>query len=198
MGHFDSTFNCSKDSYIYCCGTCHYRFCCEHRRSRLDQESCNNYKSPEWAVSQAPVTVPVDNKQDPDYETLQQQNSRSESGPQRWKVERFCCLKNINPTYFFCLLLRGKEWHWFFLWRYFLSLHRRCTAEWNNAAVSHYVNWVDKNTVTLLTWIREMAKNQSTNLHCKFPIFIYISDQCKLYTTALNSRRWHLLQFLQC
>lgn len=91
MGHFDSTFNCSKDSYIYCCGTCHYRFCCEHRRSRLDQDSCNNYKSPEWAVSLAPVTVPVDNKQDPDYETLQQQNSRSESGPRGFRVQRICC-----------------------------------------------------------------------------------------------------------
>nr|XP_046272910.1 protein shisa-6-like isoform X1 [Scatophagus argus]XP_046272911.1 protein shisa-6-like isoform X1 [Scatophagus argus]XP_046272912.1 protein shisa-6-like isoform X1 [Scatophagus argus] len=75
MGHFDSTFNCSKGSYIYCCGTCHYRFCCEHQRNRLDQESCNNYKSPDWADPQVPVTVPVGNKPDPDFETLQQQNS---------------------------------------------------------------------------------------------------------------------------
>lgn len=80
MGHFDSTFNCSKGSYIYCCGTCHYRFCCEHQRSRLDQESCNNYNSPVWADPQVPVTVAVGNKPDPDFETLQQQNSRSESG----------------------------------------------------------------------------------------------------------------------
>lgn len=79
MGHFDSTFNCSKGSYIYCCGTCHYRFCCEHQRNRLDQESCNNYKSPDWADPQVPVTVPVGNKPDPDFETLQQQNSRSEA-----------------------------------------------------------------------------------------------------------------------
>ncbi|KAF3834182.1 hypothetical protein F7725_025386 [Dissostichus mawsoni] len=49
MGHFDKTFNCSKGSYIYCCGTCHYRFCCEHQRSRLDQEACNNYISPPTA-----------------------------------------------------------------------------------------------------------------------------------------------------
>ncbi|XP_070840143.1 protein shisa-7 isoform X1 [Chaetodon trifascialis] len=75
MGHFDSTFNCSKGSYIYCCGTCHYRFCCEHQRNRLDQESCNNYHSPVWADPQVPVTVPVGNKPDPDFETLQQQNS---------------------------------------------------------------------------------------------------------------------------
>lgn len=89
MGHFDSTFNCSKDSYIYCCGTCHYRFCCEHRRNRLDQESCNNYKSPDWADTQVPVTVPVDNKEDPDYETLPQQNSRSESRRQEFKRDIF-------------------------------------------------------------------------------------------------------------
>ncbi|KAM3595678.1 uncharacterized protein V6R79_001053 [Siganus canaliculatus] len=75
MGHFDSTFNCSKGSYIYCCGTCHYRFCCEHQRNRLDQEACNNYHSPVWADPQVPVTVPVGNKQDPGFETLQQQNS---------------------------------------------------------------------------------------------------------------------------
>ncbi|XP_016133406.1 protein shisa-7 [Sinocyclocheilus grahami] len=43
MGQFDNTFNCTKGTYIYCCGTCHYRFCCEHQRSRLDQDSCTNY-----------------------------------------------------------------------------------------------------------------------------------------------------------
>ncbi|XP_008291886.1 protein shisa-7 [Stegastes partitus] len=75
MGHFDSTFNCSQGSYIYCCGTCHYRFCCEHQRNRLDQDACNNYISPEWADPQVPVTVPTGNKPDPDFETLQQQNS---------------------------------------------------------------------------------------------------------------------------
>ncbi|XP_028453973.1 protein shisa-7 [Perca flavescens] len=75
MGQFDTTFNCSKGSYIYCCGTCHYRFCCEHQRSRLDQEACNNYNSPVWADPQVPVTVNADNKPDPDFETLQQQNS---------------------------------------------------------------------------------------------------------------------------
>eukprot|EP00066_Takifugu_rubripes_P018243 XP_011607509.1 PREDICTED: protein shisa-6 homolog [Takifugu rubripes] len=75
MGHFDSTFNCSKGSYIYCCGTCHYRFCCEHQRNRLDQNACNNYNSPVWADSQVTVTVPVDIEPGPDFKTLQQQNS---------------------------------------------------------------------------------------------------------------------------
>ncbi|XP_069373059.1 protein shisa-6-like isoform X2 [Paralichthys olivaceus] len=75
MGHFDSTFNCSKGSYIYCCGTCHYRFCCEHQRNRLDQDSCTNYKSPVWADPQVTATVPTGNKPDPDFKTLPQQNS---------------------------------------------------------------------------------------------------------------------------
>ncbi|XP_028298593.1 protein shisa-7-like isoform X1 [Gouania willdenowi] len=75
MGHFDNTFNCSKGSYIYCCGTCHYRFCCEHQRNRLDQEACNNYNSPVWADPQGSVTTPTGNKPAPDFETLQQQNN---------------------------------------------------------------------------------------------------------------------------
>ncbi|XP_077937471.1 protein shisa-7 isoform X2 [Gasterosteus aculeatus] len=75
MGHFDTTFNCSKGSYIYCCGTCHYRFCCEHQRSRLDQESCNNYISPVWADPLTPVSVIEGNKPDPDLLSLEQQNS---------------------------------------------------------------------------------------------------------------------------
>ncbi|XP_047239935.1 protein shisa-6 isoform X2 [Girardinichthys multiradiatus] len=75
MGHFDNTFNCTMDTYVYCCGTCHYRFCCEHRKSRLDQDSCTNYNSPVWADTQVPVHVPTGNKPDPDFETLQQQSS---------------------------------------------------------------------------------------------------------------------------
>uniref|UniRef100_A0A3P9ID48 Shisa family member 7 n=1 Tax=Oryzias latipes TaxID=8090 RepID=A0A3P9ID48_ORYLA len=75
MGHFDSTFNCSKGSYVYCCGTCHYRFCCEHQKNRLDQDSCTNYKSPDWAEPLVPVTVPTGKKPIPDFETLQQQSS---------------------------------------------------------------------------------------------------------------------------
>uniref|UniRef100_A0A3B4BGJ5 Shisa N-terminal domain-containing protein n=1 Tax=Periophthalmus magnuspinnatus TaxID=409849 RepID=A0A3B4BGJ5_9GOBI len=75
MGHFDSTFNCSRGSYIYCCGTCHYRFCCEHQRDRLDQDSCNNYNSPVWIEQQGAATQPAGQSPDPDFETLQQQSS---------------------------------------------------------------------------------------------------------------------------
>ncbi|CAL8292764.1 unnamed protein product [Merluccius merluccius] len=75
MGQFDNTFNCSKGTYIYCCGTCHYRFCCEHQRDRLDQDSCNNYKSPKWATTQISATAPTGNRLAPDFETLQQNSS---------------------------------------------------------------------------------------------------------------------------
>nr|XP_046183721.1 protein shisa-7-like isoform X2 [Oncorhynchus gorbuscha] len=75
MGQLDSTFNCSKGTYIYCCGTCHYRYCCDHQRSRLDQESCNNYNSPGWLDT--PQTNPPlsGNRGDPDSEQLQQQSN---------------------------------------------------------------------------------------------------------------------------
>ncbi|KAK7124496.1 hypothetical protein R3I94_018761 [Phoxinus phoxinus] len=74
MGQFDNTFNCTRGTYIYCCGTCHYRFCCEHQRSRLDQDSCNNYRSPDWAVTPGDVTKPPV-RNDPDFDPLQQQSN---------------------------------------------------------------------------------------------------------------------------
>ncbi|XP_051520593.1 protein shisa-6 isoform X2 [Myxocyprinus asiaticus] len=75
MGQFDNTFNCTRGTYIYCCGTCHYRFCCEHQRNRLDQESCTNYRSPDWAntgpITQSPV------RHDPDFDPLHQQSNNT-------------------------------------------------------------------------------------------------------------------------
>lgn len=76
MGQFDNTFNCTKGTYIFCCGTCHYRFCCEHQRNRLDQESCNNYNSPVWANTQVPATQPPSHS-DPDFDPLQQQSNNT-------------------------------------------------------------------------------------------------------------------------
>ncbi|KAL0962412.1 hypothetical protein UPYG_G00339700 [Umbra pygmaea] len=75
MGQLDNTFNCSKGTYIYCCGTCHYRYCCDHQRSRLDQELCTNYKSPVWANTQPSNTMPPGNRGDPDTEQLQKQSN---------------------------------------------------------------------------------------------------------------------------
>uniref|UniRef100_A0A8C1G5S5 Shisa family member 7 n=1 Tax=Cyprinus carpio TaxID=7962 RepID=A0A8C1G5S5_CYPCA len=76
MGQFDNTFNCTKGTYIYCCGTCHYRFCCEHQRSRLDQDSCTNYRSPVWAITAGPITEPPI-RHDPDFDPLQQQSNNT-------------------------------------------------------------------------------------------------------------------------
>ncbi|XP_059411962.1 protein shisa-6-like isoform X1 [Carassius carassius] len=76
MGQFDNTFNCTKGTYIYCCGTCHYRFCCEHQRNRLDQDSCTNYRSPDWAITAGPITQPPV-RHDPDFDPLQQQSNNT-------------------------------------------------------------------------------------------------------------------------
>lgn len=76
MGQFDDSFNCTRGTYIYCCGTCHYRFCCEHQRNRLNQDVCKNYKSPIWANTQVPATQPP-NRSDPDFDPLQQQSNNT-------------------------------------------------------------------------------------------------------------------------
>ncbi|XP_029103890.1 protein shisa-7 [Scleropages formosus] len=77
MGQYDLTFNCTKGTYIYCCGTCHYRFCCEHQSNRLDQDSCKNYISPVWAKTLPPATAPPGQRPDPDFDPVQQQNSNT-------------------------------------------------------------------------------------------------------------------------
>ncbi|XP_061472513.1 protein shisa-6 [Rhineura floridana] len=43
-GQWDKEFECnnSKKDYRYCCGTCYYRFCCNKRSEKLNQERCRN------------------------------------------------------------------------------------------------------------------------------------------------------------
>lgn len=75
MGHFDSAFNCSKDTFVFCCGTCHYRFCCPERSRQLEQDSCKNYDSPDWAKPQTDSMItPEDLGSDPDFDPLKQQS----------------------------------------------------------------------------------------------------------------------------
>ncbi|XP_053700002.1 protein shisa-6 [Synchiropus splendidus] len=75
MGHFDSAFNCSKDTFIYCCGTCHYRFCCPDSSQQLDQDRCRNYDSPDWAKPPTDsVILPDDLGTEPDVDPLRQQS----------------------------------------------------------------------------------------------------------------------------
>ncbi|XP_072528068.1 protein shisa-7 isoform X2 [Salminus brasiliensis] len=75
MGQYDLTFNCSKDDFIYCCGTCHYRFCCPDRSRRLDQNICHNYHSPVWANTAPPGTKPPNHIPDPDLSRIEQSNN---------------------------------------------------------------------------------------------------------------------------
>ncbi|XP_066520599.1 protein shisa-9A isoform X2 [Hoplias malabaricus] len=54
MGQWDPPFICQTGSYLYCCGTCGFRFCCAYKESRLDQNTCTNYDTPEWMKGQTP------------------------------------------------------------------------------------------------------------------------------------------------
>ncbi|XP_043535213.1 protein shisa-9-like [Chiloscyllium plagiosum] len=58
MGQWDPPFNCNAHTYLYCCGTCGYRFCCEFAHDRLDQSTCTNYDTPNWVnTGKPPVKV---------------------------------------------------------------------------------------------------------------------------------------------
>ncbi|KAB5555525.1 hypothetical protein PHYPO_G00035210 [Pangasianodon hypophthalmus] len=60
MGQWDPPFNCNAGIFLYCCGTCFYRFCCQFRQQRLDQTSCSNYDTPIWANTGKPVATITD------------------------------------------------------------------------------------------------------------------------------------------
>ncbi|KAL0983958.1 hypothetical protein UPYG_G00135210 [Umbra pygmaea] len=51
MGQWDPPFICKTGDYLYCCGTCGFRFCCSYKTSRLDQITCKNYDTPEWMMT---------------------------------------------------------------------------------------------------------------------------------------------------
>lgn len=75
MGQIDSAFNCSKDTFIFCCGTCHYRFCCPDRSRQLEQDKCKNYDSPDWAKPEADIMTKLDELgPDTDIDPLKQQS----------------------------------------------------------------------------------------------------------------------------
>lgn len=54
MGQWDPPFVCQTGNYLYCCGTCGFRFCCAYKNSRLDQSTCKNYDTPVWLTGQTP------------------------------------------------------------------------------------------------------------------------------------------------
>ncbi|KAG7491838.1 hypothetical protein MATL_G00008490 [Megalops atlanticus] len=51
MGQWDPPFVCKTGNYLYCCGTCGFRFCCAFKSSRLDQSTCKNYDTPVWMMT---------------------------------------------------------------------------------------------------------------------------------------------------
>ncbi|KAL7869159.1 hypothetical protein AOLI_G00131470 [Acnodon oligacanthus] len=64
MGQWDPPFNCTAGIFLYCCGTCFYRFCCQFRQQRLDQTSCSNYDTPIWANTGKPVATVTEGQSD--------------------------------------------------------------------------------------------------------------------------------------
>ncbi|XP_029997723.1 protein shisa-9B [Sphaeramia orbicularis] len=67
MGQWDPPFVCRTGSYLYCCGTCGFRFCCAFKSSRLDQTTCKNYDTPPWMMTGRPpskVDVASDSAKD--------------------------------------------------------------------------------------------------------------------------------------
>lgn len=54
MGQWDPPFVCMTGNYLYCCGTCGFRFCCAFKSSRLDQTTCKNYDTPPWMMTGRP------------------------------------------------------------------------------------------------------------------------------------------------
>lgn len=66
MGQWDPPFNCNAGQFLYCCGTCFYRFCCQFRLQKLDQTSCNNYDTPVWANTGKPINTITEGHTDQD------------------------------------------------------------------------------------------------------------------------------------
>ncbi|KAM9424394.1 uncharacterized protein shisa8b [Pholidichthys leucotaenia] len=66
MGQWDPPFNCNAGVFLYCCGTCFYRFCCQFRQQRLDQSICSNYDTPIWANTGKPVATITEGQGDLD------------------------------------------------------------------------------------------------------------------------------------
>uniref|UniRef100_UPI0037E79184 protein shisa-9B n=1 Tax=Semicossyphus pulcher TaxID=241346 RepID=UPI0037E79184 len=66
MGQWDPPFNCNAGVFLYCCGTCFYRFCCQFRQQRLDQRICSNYDTPIWANTGKPVATITEGQEDGD------------------------------------------------------------------------------------------------------------------------------------
>ncbi|XP_062421815.1 protein shisa-8 isoform X3 [Pungitius pungitius] len=66
MGQWDPPFNCNVGIYLFCCGSCFYRFCCQFKIHSLDQTSCSNYDTPVWANTGKPAAPVTEVREEPD------------------------------------------------------------------------------------------------------------------------------------
>ncbi|KPP79427.1 protein shisa-9-like [Scleropages formosus] len=66
MGQWDPPFNCNVGIYLFCCGSCFYRFCCQFKQHRLDQTACSNYDTPVWANTGRPAAPVTEVQEEPD------------------------------------------------------------------------------------------------------------------------------------
>ncbi|TNN41681.1 Protein shisa-9 [Liparis tanakae] len=66
MGQWDPPFNCNVGIYLFCCGSCFYRFCCQFKIHSLDQTSCSNYDTPVWANTGKPAEPVTEVREEPD------------------------------------------------------------------------------------------------------------------------------------
>uniref|UniRef100_A0A8C4QP84 Shisa N-terminal domain-containing protein n=1 Tax=Eptatretus burgeri TaxID=7764 RepID=A0A8C4QP84_EPTBU len=51
MGQWDEPFLCKDPPYLFCCGTCGFRYCCLEWLMSLDQSTCRNrnvHVTPSW------------------------------------------------------------------------------------------------------------------------------------------------------
>ncbi|XP_025762238.1 protein shisa-6 isoform X3 [Oreochromis niloticus] len=67
-GQFDNAFACNNTDHRFCCGSCFLRFCCADRGKRLEQNSCNNYITPDWIKTQPPSPAPTGDTYDPELD----------------------------------------------------------------------------------------------------------------------------------
>uniref|UniRef100_A0A3B3XYQ6 Shisa N-terminal domain-containing protein n=1 Tax=Poecilia mexicana TaxID=48701 RepID=A0A3B3XYQ6_9TELE len=65
-GQFDMSFECNNTYHRYCCGTCSMRFCCEHKKDRLNQAGCK-FVTPVPDATSTSTPIPTINELSMDH-----------------------------------------------------------------------------------------------------------------------------------
>uniref|UniRef100_A0A8C4QYE6 Shisa N-terminal domain-containing protein n=1 Tax=Eptatretus burgeri TaxID=7764 RepID=A0A8C4QYE6_EPTBU len=53
LGQWENAFVCNSSQYMYCCGTCSQRYCCQNRKQLLRQNACSNHHSQNGTIKLA-------------------------------------------------------------------------------------------------------------------------------------------------